>query len=268
MDSKHLDTLLSAFGFTELESRLYGQLLKRSPATGYGLAKAAGKAAANVYQALNSLVRKGAVVEDDGDPKAYRPVPPAELFAVLRRDFAAQADAAEAAFAAIHAPADEQRLYQLKTPSQAVERARGIIGAAREILLFDLFPVPLELLRAELDAAFARGVVVAGLTYGPTDAHFTHIIGAGPDFAADRWPGAQMTVIADAREVLVALLSLTGDALRQGYWSESAFVACLHHNGLGAELRLAALAPDGGDPLEALSLLSSMPPGLRALKGY
>ena len=263
---RNLDHLLTPFGFTELESRLYGELVRRGPATGYGLGKAVGKATANAYQALNSLVHKGAVTEDDGDPKSYRPVPPAELFAALRGDFAGKAAHAEAAFSQVHARTTEQRLYQLKTLAQAVERARAIVRAATEILLFDLFPLPLELLREDLEAAQARGVILAGLIYGPTDVQFSAVIGPGKGFSADGWPGLQMSVIADGREVLVALMSQTGRDLIQGYWSDSAFVACLHHNGLASELRMATLAPDGGDPLERLSLLSSMPPGLRALR--
>ncbi len=259
------EDVLTPFGFTELESRLYGELVKRSPATGYGLGKAVGKATANAYQALNGLVRKGAVIADDGDPRTYRAVPPAELFAALRGDFAGKADSAEAALASLYSPPDEQRLYPLKNLAQAIERARGVIRAANEILLFDLFPLPLQWLRAELDDAFARGVVVAGLVYGPTDARFSHVIGPGEGFTTQGWPGLQMTLINDGREVLVALVAADGRDLVQGYWSDSAFVACLHHNGLASELRLAALSPNGGDPLQALSLLSSMPSGLRTL---
>jgi len=260
------DGLLTSFGFTEMESRLYAELLKRGPATGYALGKALGKATANAYQALNSLVRKGAVNEDDGDPKSFSPVPPAELFAALRGEFSSKAQHAETAFSQIYARSSEQRLYQLRTLTQAVERARAIARDAREILLFDLFPLPFDLLKDELEAAQARGVTVAGLVYGDGDVRFSAVIGPGDSFSGDNWPGLQMSVIADGREVLVALISKDGGNLTQGYWSDSPFIACLHHNGLASELRMAALAPNGGDPLERLSLLSSMPPGLRALQ--
>lgn len=260
------DALLLPFGFTELESRLYCALLRQAPATGYKLARTVGKAAANAYQALASLVQKGAVIGDESEPRSFRPVPPAELFAVLRRDFSSQAEAAETQLAALYAPPQEDRLYQLKNLPQALERARSLIAGARETLLFDLFPAPLAQLRTELDAAQARGVLVGGCTYEALgDAAFTHVMSPGKDFVSQRWPGHQITLIADAREVLVALVAPDGQTLHHGFWSDSSYLACLHHTGLSAEMRLAAALEQGGDPLQRFGLLTSAPAGLRSL---
>lgn len=260
------DALLLPFGFTELESRLYCALLRQAPATGYKLARTVGKAAANTYQALASLVQKGAIIGDESEPRSFRPVPPAELFAVLRRDFSSQAEAAESQLAALYAPPQEDRLYQLKNLPQALERARSLIASAQETLLFDLFPAPLAQLRSELDAAHARGVLVGGSTYEALDdAPFTHVLSPGTDFVSQRWPGHQITLIADAREVLVALVAPDGQTLHHGFWSDSSYLACLHHAGLSAEMRLAAALAQGGDPLQRFGLLTSAPAGLRAL---
>ena len=130
MKAPEINSLLTPFGFTELESRLYGELVMHGPATGYRLGKAVGKATANAYQAVNSLVRKGAVVEDDSDPKFYHPVPPAELFAALRGDFAGKASDAEAAFAKIYARTSEQRLYRLVQRISLGPRRYGIDSGA------------------------------------------------------------------------------------------------------------------------------------------
>lgn len=122
--------LLTPFGFTELESRLYCELLKRPNSTGYRLARAVGKATANAYQSLSNLVRKGAVLEDNGDPKRFRAVPPSELFAALRGTFDIQATVAEAAMERLARPANEERLYQVKNVEQALTHALALIGAA------------------------------------------------------------------------------------------------------------------------------------------
>lgn len=259
------DTLLTPFGFTELESRLYHELMRQGSATGYRLAQSVGKAPANTYQALAGLVRKGAVISDEAEPTTYRPIPPADLFAVLRKSFDGQARDAEAALAALHQPAREDRLYQLKTVPQAIARAHALIEGAKEILLVDLFPEPLAMLRASLDAASRRGVTIGGLVYRPeTGLPFPVAVAPRADFVAERWPGQQMTLIADAREVLLALIDPAGDALLQGLWSDSAYLACLHHSGLAAEIQLTAM--NGQEPpLAHLSLLSAAPAGLRRL---
>jgi len=46
-------------GFTETEARLFCELTRLGPATGYRLSKAVGKATANTYQALETLDEHG-----------------------------------------------------------------------------------------------------------------------------------------------------------------------------------------------------------------
>jgi len=267
---------LTPFGFTDLEARLYAELLKQSPSTGYRLSRAVGKAAANTYQALESLARKGAVLADEAEPRNYRAVAPAELFAALRRTFTQQAEAAESGLSALYTPTPEERLYQLKSLPQALERARALIEDAREIVLFDLFPQPLSALREALIRAHHRGVRVGGITYDAgEEAPFVQVVAPGAAFVTERWPGRQMTLIADAREVLLGLIAPDDASLMRGFWSDSPYLACLHHSGLASEMRLsAALARNeatnrsqDGDPLRDFGLLTATPPGLRQLTG-
>lgn len=268
MTTNTAEAHLLAFGFTETEARVYCELLKGGPATGYRLAQGVGKAAANVYQALAALSQKGAVIADDGEAKSYRPVPPAELLAALERDFAARRQAAAETLAALHQPAADDRLYHLKSAGQVLEAARALIAGAREIVLFDLFPAPLAQLRPDFEAAAARGVTVAGKAYGQAPERGPlEIVVQDLTGLLDRWPGQQVTVVADASAHLVALLSRDGGQVLNGVWSDSAYLACLQHSSLSAEIRLARAAPEGDDPLARLSLLSAQPPGLRRLTG-
>jgi len=259
---------LSALGFTEIEARVYCELLRSAPSTGYRLAQAVGKAPANTYQALAALQQKGAVMVDDGEAKSFRPVPPSELLSALGRRFEERRAGAAEALEKLSTPAADDRIYQIKSAAQALERARAMIAAAREIVLFDLFPEPLEALRPDLERAAARGVRTAGVLYrDPGSAAFAWRIASGSAFALDHWPGSQMTLVADAREHLVALLSRDGAGVRHGVWSDSVYLGCMQHNALAAELRLADATTTVAGDLADLSLLRSSPPGLRALVG-
>ncbi len=259
------ERLLAELGFTDTESRLYCELARGGPATGYRLARAIGKAPANVYQALESLSQKGAVQVDETQAKAWRAAPAAELVAALKANYERRSGAALAALSAIRPPDPDTRLYALKTPEQVLARARAMIAAAREVVLFDLFPEPFEALRADLERAAASGVIVAGLTYVPTSASFRVVHAASAERAAQGWPGRQVTVVADAREHLVALISPDGDRVIQGVSSDSVYLACLQHSGLAAELRINAAAFD--DPMADLALLNLRPSGLTQLLG-
>jgi hypothetical protein len=246
---------LSALGFTDLEALLYCELLRQSPASGYRLAKAVGKAPANTYHA------------DEGTPRAFLPVPPAELLAVLQNRFEQRRAEAASQLARIAKPTEADRIYQIRDAGQLYERAQTMLAEAGDIILFDLFPEPFSRMRPALDAAVRRGVTVAGLVYEPLPepAAFTTLMAAGAPQLTARWPGAQMTLITDGQEHLVALLSGGGGTVLHGAWSDSAYLSCLHHNGLASEIRLLGACPDEDDPLAGLGLLRSYPAGLRTL---
>jgi len=257
---------LAELGFTDLEAHLYCELLRSAPATGYKLAQAVGKAAANVYQALGALEQKGAVVAETGDTKSFRPVPPAEMMAALQARFAGRQAAATAALERLHAPVQSDKVFQLRDPMQALTRAQRMLEDAREIVLFDLFPGPLRLLTPQLAAAAARGVQVAGIVYSTEAARqFLCVPSHGMGRIPEKWPGSQLTLVVDAREFLVALLSEDATRLHHGLWSDSLYLSCLQHSGLACEVRLSALSLRNEDPLAKLSLLPAMPEGLRKL---
>src|SRR5882724_6196485 len=90
---------LMALGFTALEAGIYTTLLRKSPITGYGIAKELGKPAANTYKAIESLQTKGAIIVDDGESRLCRAVAPEEVFGQLERSFADNKKRAEAALA-------------------------------------------------------------------------------------------------------------------------------------------------------------------------
>lgn len=258
---------LTALGFTETEALVYCELLKASPATGYRLAQAVGKAPANTYQALSALVQKGAAMVDQSGGKSFRAVPASELLAALAAGFETRRKAAAEALERLARPSEDDRIYQLKAADQVMQRAAAMIEGAREILLFDLSPEPYLALRPALERVARQGVTVAGVSYGPlADEAAPFVVVRGEDYVVRRWPGRQLTLVADAREHLDALLSRDGHAVLHGVWSDSAWLACSRHNGVACEVRMAAM-PEAADPMSAISLIRSAPAGFRALLG-
>jgi HTH-type transcriptional regulator, sugar sensing transcriptional regulator len=259
---------LVTLGFTESEARVYCELLRSAPATGYRLAQALGKAPPAIYQALASLEQKGAVLVDEGEARSFRPVPPDEVLAALQRGFEARQRSAAAALQKLHAPTQDDRIYHLKSTAQVLERARAMIERATEVLLFDLFPAPYETLAPALAEASRRGVAVAGRVYADVPP-MPFLQASGPDAAhiRERWPGAQLTLVVDAREFLVALLAPDGSEVRHALYSDSVYLACLQHSGLSAEVRLYAAPAERERLAQTFSLLSASPPGLRHLVG-
>ncbi|PXA90081.1 hypothetical protein DMC47_28010 [Nostoc sp. 3335mG] len=258
---------LTSFGFTELESRLYCELLRSGAASGYRLAQRVGKAAANVYQALNTLTQKGAVfVSDDlEDKRTYSPISPQHLMKILQESFEERHADALAKLESVYAPQSDERVYSIHSVQQIFERARTMLESATEIVLIDCFPEIFDLLREEIEAVRARGVRVAGIAYRPDY--------AGPDMPLNReaaaqlpsrWPGLGMIIVADGSQYLVAQLSRDMTDVLNGVWTDSVFLSCIFHSSVVADIRLVALRGDTSDPRGDLSFQASAPPGLRS----
>jgi sugar-specific transcriptional regulator TrmB len=259
---------LTELGFNALEAEAYCALLEGGPATAYRVAQRLGKQVANLYQALAGLAQRGAVEVDEDGPRVYRAAEPDILLGRLDRDFQVQRAAAAAGLAGLRRAQPDERLYQIRDYSQAMERARHLIANAREILVFDLFPDVVEELADVLNAASGRGVLVAGMIYA--EAHRLRALTARsalPEALLARWPGRQLSVVADAARHITALLAAEEDAVVRAFASDSPYLACMQHSGLCAEIRLTALLREGVDRLEPVSLLGAYPEGLRTLLG-
>ncbi len=257
---------LTTLGFTELEARLYFELLRDAPNSGYRLAQKVGKAPTNIYQALKSLAQKGAVIgsESDGDATTWRPVSPGELIAMLDRNFADRRSTALRLLEEAHVPARGELVFQLRSASQVLARARTMLDMAKEIVLFDLFPQIYAHLQPHIDATRRRGVRVVGITYDPDQA-CDHTLYNAESAASlvDHWPGLGMILIADGEQELIAQISHDMTELLNGVWSDSAFLSCAYHSALAAEIRWLDAQRGPGDRLKSISLLGCRPPGLR-----
>src|SRR5688572_18696844 len=89
-----LTNTLGRLGFSEIEASIYIDLLKHPGSTGYGIGKSIARPHANVYQGLNSLEQKGAVMFEDRERKTFTATPPDELLELIRRRFEEDCDAA------------------------------------------------------------------------------------------------------------------------------------------------------------------------------
>ncbi|MBK8165002.1 MAG: TrmB family transcriptional regulator [bacterium] len=258
---------LQDLGFTALEAQVYAYLLQHAPATGYRISHAIGKPTANTYKALAALADQGAVLLDDGGGGAARAVPPAELLAGLERRARERREAAAAALADLAPEGGDDRVYALRDRDQVLERARAMLGRARQIALADLFPAVLVELRDDLAGCAARGVSVTVRAYAPADLGAALVVSGEGRGAPGRWPGQQLSLVVDGSEHLLALLSADLQQVHQAVWSGSAFLSCLHHNHLAMEMLVAARRAGGTEGrLDGITVLAADPPGLRRLR--
>jgi sugar-specific transcriptional regulator TrmB len=233
---------LLSFGFTELEAEVYIYLLKDSPATGYRIAQAIVKPVANTYKALESLHNKGAILVDEGANRLCRAVPAEELLTRLERDFRRNRQRAVKALSALSSRRADDRVYQLRSREQVLERGRQMLVRAEQLAALDLFPSPLEELRSTLESTAARGVRVVLRAYHPVSVAGVEVF-VDPHGASvlKRWPGQWANLVVDGQELLLAFLTSDHTGVHQALWSGSAYLAWLYYSSLRSELSLGEL---------------------------
>ncbi|HVT10641.1 MAG TPA: helix-turn-helix domain-containing protein [Fimbriimonadaceae bacterium] len=230
--------ILTPFGFTNLESEIYAFLLGESPATGYRVAQAIGKAAANTYKAIESLQQKGAVLVDEGSSRLCRAVPSDELLARLTRDFEWRRAEAELMLARLSSTGNDDRVYSLRSRAQVIERARHMIGGAESAVLMACTSHVAHHLRDNLGSAARRKIEVLVVCPDPVG-----IEGVQAVVSRSAKPLDEMRLVTDGAEMLYCLFAKGREEVSQAIWSKSPYLAISAHRGLAAELESYSLDP-------------------------
>lgn len=260
---------LAQLGFTNLEAEIYAFLVSESPATGYRIAQAIGKPAANTYKAIQSLERKGAVVVEDGASRQCRAVPVDELLGRMTREFQTHRDHAARALRELGQPKADDRVYQIRSMEGVTQRLRQMLVEAKGVVLASIPSSVLSEVREELLQATDRSVDVALRTDSQDELLGIETILR--ESSADL-PWKELQVVVDGEQHLVAFLSREGELLN-AVWSGSGFLSLVHHRGLAAEMNLEQVASKIRDEagqkrlLRALSLHKTVEqtPGYRLL---
>ena len=233
---------LRELGLNALEAEVYAFLLQHPPMTAYRVGKSLGRATANVYKAIESLARRGAVLVEEGDNRVCRAVPVEEFFHHLRSNLQRSTEEAADALAELERPAFDERVYRLESVPALFDRARKMLASARSIAIIDAFPQSLEALKEDIATAARRGVRVLVKAYAPFEMDGVDVVtGSNPKATFSAWRGEQVNLVVDGSELLVALLNAQLTRIEQAIWTRSLYLACSIHAGLAAERTLVKL---------------------------
>lgn len=162
-------TTLMELGFSEYEARTYAGLVGREPLTGYGLAKATGVPQPKVYETLNRLAERGAVVKVSSDPGTWVAIPPDRLLQQLENDFRRRLVSAELELHRLQEDGDGDHVRPLWGTTNwariAAKAAQLLEGATKRIYI-SAHQEQLSELSAPLRNADRRGIRIDVLTFG------------------------------------------------------------------------------------------------------
>lgn len=159
---------LQELGFSEYEAKAYTALLQVSPATGYQISKESGVPRSMIYEVLNKLSARGAVLTSMAERTTlYAPVVPDELLDRLRHEFEEQLDAARRALAALAVPQQMDYVWNIEGSDNILAKAREMIDNADIQVHVGLLPETAPSLWSSLERAVQRGVEVIVNTTAP-----------------------------------------------------------------------------------------------------
>jgi sugar-specific transcriptional regulator TrmB len=151
---------LQALGFSQYEARAYCALLQKSPANGHEVAKTAGIPTSKIYETLERLHQKGAVLVQRSEPTLWAPVPHRELVATLRNSMDTTFRAVEQGLAQLGREQDTRLTWSLSGRGNILVSLQGAIDRTQRRLVAVLPAREVGDLAAALQAAAERGVAL------------------------------------------------------------------------------------------------------------
>ncbi len=189
---------LMLYGMTRQEATIYIDLCKNGQLTGYEAAKLTGISRSNVYNALASLVDKGAAYVIDGNSSKYIPVPIDEFCSnKLRR----LEEVRKELVSAISNPEKSEEGYiTIEGYRHILDKLHHMILSAQKRLYLSATSIWIEKMAEDLKSAAAAGIKVVLITDQAVDMNGITL------YLAKRIPG-QIRLIIDSEYVLTGELT-------------------------------------------------------------
>lgn len=160
-------SLLTHFGLTQQEAKLYLALFSHGDLTGYEAAKVTGISRSNTYSALSGLVEKGAARLVEGTAASYTPVPVGEFCGNCI--YSLQRDAEELNRLQPKRRKDSGGYITIAGEKHILLKMRNLLREARERVYASMSAELTERILPELRDMAERGLKVVVITDRPLD---------------------------------------------------------------------------------------------------
>ena len=219
---------LQSLGFTAYEAKAYRALLAlAAPAKGYEIARAAGMPTSKIYETLQKLAAKGAVMVNASAPVTYAAVPHRDLTARLRERTEATLAAIETELAAVPPGGEPGLTWTVAGAENVHDLLRRVTDRAERSLFAALWDAEISHLTPALEAAHKRGVELQVAIYGAAmlKVPFSYDLTLCGASAEERLAGRRLAVL--IRDGVEAVASETHPAGSEAIWSENRVFALL-----------------------------------------
>lgn len=130
-------SIFERFNFSKTEALVYMDLLANGHLTGYQIAKNIGLSRSSVYNALNTLYRRGVVFLLPGENNLFRALEPNVLVPRLKREYEEAAKALEAGLSHLEMPKQDGRYLNIEGRENILTKASELIQSAKQDLFIN-----------------------------------------------------------------------------------------------------------------------------------
>jgi len=228
---------LTDMGLNNLEANVYLVLLKEPGITGYRVGKSIGKAVSNVYQALESLTKKGmAILLCEGKDRRYSPVPVQEIISRFKSDLEKKSANLERELKDLGAPALDTGIYRIDNQKQLFSKIETLLEQVQSTVLLTADTFFIKRLQPHLEKAAEREIKVLVLGYEDIQLEGCEFLklttgNNGP------WPGHWILMDIDSIQHLIAFFEKP-DVLTHAIWCNDQYVSYWIHYGMLADFTL------------------------------
>ncbi|HEV2663036.1 MAG TPA: helix-turn-helix domain-containing protein, partial [Ktedonobacteraceae bacterium] len=213
-------------GFSQYEAQCYLGLLRQHPLNGSQLSTVCGVPRSMVYQTLNRLEEKAAVVRlsgEEGEPQQYEPVAPKQVIAHLSARFQATCEHLEEELDALIVSPPAEVVFNIIGMDDILKRGSFLLRQAQQQVSLIGRAEELTALEPDLRAAAARGVLLRIVSQGSPPALQGQVVAyLGENVSA---PTRFLLLVVDATHVLMATFS--PQTASTALWTENQVLAHL-----------------------------------------
>ena len=195
---------LEKLGFSSNEAKVYGTLVQHKVLNGYEVAKLSGVARSLVYEVINRLIAKGAVIRLDGEPNFYKPVKYTELIRAIKEKNEKNIACAERELKQLATEsADSDYVMNIVGEEKYLAKAKELIDGAQAEISLSIWCEPFEALRGNIQNAIKRGVKVYVFTFENIVVSGATVYSYNISDVTTLFPYRRTTIIVDGGECLV-----------------------------------------------------------------
>lgn len=230
MQSDPKDKLVK-IGFSQYEAKAYMALLRKSPVTGYELAKLSGVPRSMIYEVMGKLTTSGAALTlRTGSTTKYAPIPAEEFLNRLLQEQEELIRDLKTDLSSFTATPDLDYVWNIDGHENIMDKAAEMIEQAKDRVYLAILPTTFPTLQPSLETAIQRGVRVVIYTTASLELPGGQVVVAHmAEETLGQARGLGLILVIDGEEVLIGE-SLTADQARASWTSTPLLVFLAEHH--------------------------------------